>query len=55
VNKVSVKEMRAELEAANEDIQKMIAEFEENKAKAETTAKTDEKQNKNESKAEAAQ
>ena len=34
VNKVSVKEMQVELDAAAEDIQKMIADFEETKAKA---------------------
>ena len=34
VNKVSVKEMQAELDDAAEEIQKMIADHEENKAKA---------------------
>lgn len=34
VNKVSVKEMQAELEAAAEETQKMVAEYEESKAKA---------------------
>jgi len=34
VNKVSVKEMQAELDDAAEEIQKMIADYEEKKAKA---------------------
>ena len=61
VNKVSVKEMQAEIDAVSEDIQKMISEFEESKAKAraekqskaraKATAKANKKQNKSESKA----
>jgi len=34
VNKVSVKEMQIELDGADEEIQAMIAEYEQNKAKA---------------------
>jgi len=34
VNKVSIKEMQAELETAADEIQQMITEYEENKAKA---------------------
>ena len=64
VNKVSVKQIQTELEAAAEDIEKMVAEHEENKAKdkaerqskarAKATAKTNKKQNKDKSKAKAA-
>jgi hypothetical protein len=34
INKISVKEMQAELDGATEEIQKMIADYEANKAKA---------------------
>ena len=48
VNKVSVKEMQAELDDAADEIQKMIADHEENKAKAkaETQAKKGQKKRK---------
>lgn len=39
VNKVSVKEMQAELDTVEEDIQQMIAEYQENKAKAKAEAR----------------
>ncbi len=40
-NKVSVKAMQAELTAAAEDIDKMMAEYEENKAKAKAQRKSE--------------
>ncbi len=39
VNKVSVQQMQAELDAAAPDIEKMMAEYEENKAQAKAEAK----------------
>lgn len=39
VNKVSVEQMQAELDAAAPDIEKMVAEYKENKAKAKAEAK----------------
>jgi uncharacterized membrane protein YukC len=45
INKVSVKEMQAELDQVSEDVQRMIADYEKNKAeaKAEKQAKAKEK------------
>jgi uncharacterized membrane protein YukC len=47
INKVSVKEMQAELDRVTDDIQRMIADYEKNKAKtkAEKQAKAGEKAN----------
>ena len=39
VNKVSVKQMQAELDEAADEIKKMVAEYEENKAKAKAEKK----------------
>ena len=52
ITKVSVKEMQDELDEAAEDIQKMIAEYEEEKAKAKAEKKAQAKE-KAKSKAEA--
>ena len=39
VNKVSVREMQSELDAAAPEVEKMVAEYQENKAKAKAEAK----------------
>ena len=46
VNKVSVPEMQAELESVAEEIQKMIADYEENKAKVKAEKKAEAAQRK---------